>query len=55
MMTAEEARHELRITLPTLYRYTKSRKLAYIKSDGKLLFERADVLRFKEKREIRAK
>jgi len=55
LMTAEEVCDELRITLRTLYRYVKSRKLTCVKMDGRLLFERADVARFKEKRTIRAK
>src|ERR1700730_15764088 len=39
LMTAEEVCTNLRMTARTLYRYTKARKLAYIKRDGRLLFQ----------------
>jgi hypothetical protein len=54
-MTAEEVLPELRVILRTLFRYHKSRKLTVINTDGRWLFQHADVLRFKEKRKIRAK
>ena len=53
-MITKEVCGELRVNKRTLYRYAKSRKLTYIKMDGRLLFERADVERFKEKRKLRA-
>lgn len=55
LMIAEETRDELRVTPRTLYRYDKSSKLTRIKMDGRLLFDRANVARFKEKCTIRAK
>ena len=45
LMTGEEVLAKLRMSLPTLYRYTKSRTLAYVKRNGRLMFKRADVER----------
>jgi excisionase family DNA binding protein len=54
LLTAEQVRTHLGITLRTLYRLTKSRKLTYIKMDGILRFNPADVERFVEKRTVKA-
>jgi excisionase family DNA binding protein len=54
LWTAEQVRIRLGITLRTLYRLTKSRKLTHIKMDGVLRFHPADVERFVEKRTVRA-
>jgi excisionase family DNA binding protein len=54
LWTAEQTRARLGITLRTLYRLTKSRKITYIKMDGILRFNPADVERFIEKRTLRA-
>ena len=49
-LIAAEACDMLRVSTRTLYRYVRARKLAAIKLDGKLLFERTAIERFKEKR-----
>jgi len=54
LWTADQVKTRLNITLRTLYRLTKSRKLTYIKMDGILRFHPADVERFVEKRTVRA-
>jgi excisionase family DNA binding protein len=54
LWTAEQVRTRLGVTLRTLYRFTKSRKLTYIKIGGILRFNPADVERFVEKRTVRA-
>jgi excisionase family DNA binding protein len=54
LWTAAQVRTRLGITLRTLYRLTKSRKLTYIKLDGILRFNPADVERFVEKRTVKA-
>jgi excisionase family DNA binding protein len=54
LWTAEQVRTRLCITLRTLYRLTKSRKLTYVKMGGILRFHPDDVERFVEKRTVRA-
>ena len=55
LMTPVEVCTKLRWSLSTLRRNTKSRKLAYIKRDGRVWFKRADVERYDGKRYIREK
>jgi Helix-turn-helix domain len=55
LMDAKEVCAKKRWSLSTLKRYTKARKLAYIKRDGKLMFRREDVERYDKKRYIPAK
>jgi excisionase family DNA binding protein len=52
LMTAKEVCAKLRWSLSTLRRNTRSRKLAYIKRDGRVKFRRADVERYDKKRYI---
>jgi excisionase family DNA binding protein len=54
LWTAEQVRTRLGVTLRTLYRLTKSRKLTHVKMGGILRFHSADVERFIEKRTVRA-
>jgi excisionase family DNA binding protein len=55
LMSPREVCIELRWSLSTLRRNTKSRKLAYIKEAGKVKFKRADVERYKAKRYVSEK
>jgi len=55
LMTTEEVLTKLRMSLATLYRNTKSRKLACIKRDGRLMFKHTDVERYDAKRYLREK
>jgi hypothetical protein len=52
LMDPKEVCSTLIISMSTLKRYTKARKLAYIKRDGRLWFRREDIKRFDQKRYI---
>jgi hypothetical protein len=52
LMSPKEVLERLRWSLSTLRRNTKSRKLAYIKRDGKVWFKLYDVERYDKKRYI---
>jgi hypothetical protein len=52
LMDAKEVCTKLRWSMATLRRNTKSRKLAHIKRDGRVMFRRADVERYDKKRYI---
>ena len=54
-MTSKEVMEKLRWSMSKLRRNVKSRKLAYIKEDGKMWFRRADVERHEEKRYVPSK
>jgi hypothetical protein len=51
-MSSKEVMDELIWSMSTLRRRVRSRKLAYIKEDGKMWFRRADVERYKQKRYV---
>jgi excisionase family DNA binding protein len=55
LMTAEEVCAKLRWSMSTLRRNTRSRKLAHIKRDGRVMFKRTDVERYDKKRYISEK
>ena len=52
LMSAKEVLDKLRWSLSTLRRNTKSRKLPYIKRDGKVWFKRADVENYDKRRYV---
>jgi excisionase family DNA binding protein len=54
MLDAKQAAVRLGWSVRTLYRRTKSRKLTYIKDDGKLKFKQSDLDLFIERRTVRA-
>jgi hypothetical protein len=51
-MSSKEVCEHLRWSVSKLRRNVKSRKLAYIKEDGKMWFRRADVERYDKKRYV---
>jgi len=55
LMSTKEVCAKLQWSRSTLLRNIRARKLAYIKRDGRLMFRRADVERYDQKRYIREK
>jgi hypothetical protein len=55
LMSAEEVCAQKRWSLSTLRRNTRSRKLSYIRRDGRVWFRRADVEAYDQKRYIPSK
>jgi excisionase family DNA binding protein len=53
-MGISEAAHVLNVSVRTVHRLTKARKLPYVKMDGLLQFRIEDVDRFIDKRLVRA-